>query len=180
MNLTEDGMLLMFYVLIILPFSFSGILQNSRSNDVETTTRVCGACQVPFEYDGITFQGCTFYRWESPEVDIHNPMTWCVTNKHNFSEDDATGWEYCTSECPQDYQVYLTEDYKTDRLPTVCDECQFPFQYDNKEFDRCTYYRWYSPNVDYDSPMSWCVTNTTSFLEDEATGWEYCSAECEN
>ena len=60
----------------------------------------------------------------------------------------------------------------------VCDECKFPFEYDGIEFDGCTVYGGKSTNVNYDQPMTWCVTNTTAFLEDESTGWEYCSSEC--
>ena len=128
---------------------------------------VCNECQFPFEYDGITFDGCTFYQWYiSPdyyETDYTQPKTWCVTNKTAFLEDDANGWEYCSSECTRDSE-------------RVCNQCQVPFEWDGITFHGCTFYRWQSDAVD--KPTDWCVTNKTAFLGDENEGWEYCPPKC--
>lgn len=147
-------------------------------NSLAVEDHVCDECEVSFEYDGIEFDGCTFYNWQSPDVDYNQPMTWCVTNRTAFLEDESTGWEYCSSECSRDSRAHNLNQNSSGIDDRVCDDCKFPFEYDGIEFDGCTFYHWQSPGVDYHQPMTWCVTNKTTFLEDEATGWEYCSSEC--
>ena len=61
----------------------------------------------------------------------------------------------------------------------VCDQCIFPFTFDENDFDGCTFYERESANVSHHQPKSWCVTNETSFSDGKMTGWSYCSPSCE-
>ena len=151
------------------------------------TAKVCDKCIFPFTFDGIEFDGCTFYERESANVSYHQPKSWCVTNETSFSDGARTGWSYCSPSCELDFRWYLApEDPLVSDVESffpvedeACNECMFLFEYGGLEFDGCTFYDWTTQNINRHQPKTWCMVNQTAFLQDNTTGWEYCSNNCE-
>ena len=89
--------------MIIRPFIFWFCLL--KAENLVRTTSNCDECKLPFEYDGMMFDGCTSYRWAS-NINNEQPMSWCVTDKEAFKDDEATGWDYCSVDCLKDSSKY--------------------------------------------------------------------------
>ena len=132
-------------------------------------------CVFPFEVGGYSYTGCTnnFFPYSSTQ-------TFCVTNQEMFdlhcfatTPDTALldtsflpGWQPCSSKCPLDHKV--------------CDECEFPFEYDGLIFDKCTTYRSDISDETKNQPVPWCKVNGSkfSYSHDIDFHWQYCSKDC--
>ena len=123
-------------------------------------------CTFPFIYYGRSYNKCILGS---------NSYPWCVTNQHDFDQlegwldDDfqQIGWKFCSSTSPL--------------KPKICNECEFPFEYDDIEFNGCTTHPYENLDVTNprlyrtNPPLAWCATNISG---GNLVDWEYCSPDC--
>lgn len=123
-------------------------------------------CTFPFELDGHYYNGCTHYQYSHP---YSTEQSYCITNQKDFKGTSKNlkpiGWTICSSKCPVEHKI--------------CEECEFPFEYDGRYFNDCTKYRSDIYDESKREFVPWCKVNTTKFnYWKNGFQWQYCSWSC--
>ena len=122
------------------------------------------SCLKSYNIKGHLYTSCT------TDYFYNSHQGWCVTNQEKFdsiSEFDYQkpfGWTSCSGKCPLEN--------------TICEECEFPFEYRGNIYHSCTA-RDSNIIVSSSEGLPWCAVNKTEFSKSDGVhGWEYCSRDC--
>lgn len=118
-------------------------------------------CLFPFHYDGVTAHGCL------PGAGGN----WCSTLNDRDGNHLSDHWGFCSEGCPVHEEASSSE---ATSCVTVDGEdvgraCQFPFIYEDTEYDGCIYW-----DMDY----FWCSTENDENGVTLANKWGFCSNAC--
>ena len=120
-----------------------------------------------------SYKGCTNVKNSYP---YSTEQSYCVANQSEFNERDflnpnsknikPVGWTTCSSKCSKEFKI--------------CEECDFPFKYDDQSFDECTTHRSDIFDETRQELVPWCKVkpNKFNYEDEEKFQWQYCSWNC--